>query len=270
MFYTLFFVLVGVGSVHGQDTTLHSIRPPTPRSATIELTLPSGTPLQIALDTDVRVRKVDQAIQGHVVQPAYAFDHLVIPVGAEVTGHISKISGISGKQRALGILNIDLTPARPIEVEFDDLVLANGVHMRLHTLITPGSGQVVRLASAGEHEKKSMVKTAASQKMEDAKREWNNAMKQVRESGKMHRALRYGLAQLPFRPQYLDAGTLYFAELQEPLDFGSEALTPKTASTVGTVPPRRQSGTGPAADATEFCDYAEGDGSGGPDFAAAL
>src|SRR5215469_1647269 len=233
---TLFLLVVGMGSVYGQDPTLPSVRPPTP-PATIALTVPSGTPLQIALDREVRVRKVDQSIHGRLVQPVYAFDHLVIPVGSEVTGHISKISGISGMTRTLGILNMDLTPTHAIAVEFDDLVLANGRHMALHTSVTPGSGQVIRLASAGEHEKRGIVKTAASQKMEEAKREWSNAMKQVSEPGRMHRVLRYGAAQLPVHPQYLDAGTLYFAELQEPLDFGSEALTPKNAAALATEPP---------------------------------
>lgn len=233
---TLFLLFAGMGSVRGQDATLQSVRPPSPTAITA-LTVPSGTPLQIALDREVRVRKVDQAIHGRLVQPVYAFDHLVIPVGTEVTGHISKISGISGTTRTLGILNIDLTPTHPIEVEFDDLVLPNGRHMPLHTSVTPGSGQVMRLASAGEHEKRNIVKTAASQKMEEVKREWYNAMKQVREPGRMHLVLRYGVAQLPVHPQYLDAGTLYFAELQEPLDFGSETLTAKTASALGTLPP---------------------------------
>jgi hypothetical protein len=236
-FYMLFFVFVGMGSVHGQDAALQALRPSPPTSKTIALMLPSGTPLQIALDKEVRIKKVDQAIPGRLVQPVYAFDHLVIPVGSEVTGHISKINGISGKKRTQGILNVDLTPAHRIEVEFDDLVLTDGRHIRLHTLVTPGSGQVIRLASADEHGKRSTVKTAASQKMEEAKQEWHNAMKQVREPGKMHRVLRYGLAQLPVHPQYIDAGTLYFVELQEPLDFGSESLTTKTASALGTPPP---------------------------------
>ena len=141
MLYTFFFVFVGMGSVHGQDTALQSLRPSTPTSRAIALTLPSGTPLQIALDKEVRVRKVGQAIQGRLVQPVYAFDHLVIPVGAEVTGHISEISGISGKKRTLGMLNVALTAMHPIEVEFDDLVLTDGRQMRLHTSVTLGSGQ---------------------------------------------------------------------------------------------------------------------------------
>lgn len=237
MLYTFFFVFVGMGSVHGQDTPLQSRDPNIPTTEAIALTLPSGTPFQIALDKEVRVRKVDQAIHGRLVQPVYAFDHLVIPVGAEVMGHISKIHRISGKERTLAILNADLTPARPIEVEFDELVLADGRHIRLYTSVTTGSGQVIRLASAGENGKRSKVKTAASQKMEEAKQEWRNAMKRVREPGKMHRVLRYGLAQLPAHTQYVDAGTLYFAELQQPLDFGSEPLTPKAASALGTPPP---------------------------------
>jgi len=236
-FYTLFFLFVVVCSVLGQDESAESLPRSAPTSTTIGLILPVGTPLQIALDNEVRITKVDQAIHGRVVQPVYAFDHLVIPVGTEVTGHISKINGISGKTRTLAILNLDLTPTHSIEVEFDELVLADSRHIRLHTFVTPGSGQVLRLASAGEHAKKSKVKTAASQKMEQAKQEWHDAMMQVKEPGKMHRVLRYGLAQLPVHPQYIDAGTLYFAELQQPLDFGSEPLTTQTVSTLGTAPP---------------------------------
>lgn len=236
--YTFFFLpFLGMGSVHGQDSPLQSRDSSSSINETAALTLPSGTPLQIALDKEVRVRKVGQVIHGRVIQPVYAFDHLVIPVSAEVTGHISKISGVSTKERTLGILNVDLTPPHAIEVEFDDLLLADGKDIRLHTLVTPGSGQVMRLASAGEHDKRSKVKTAASQKVEEAKQEWYNAMKQVREPGKMHRVLRYALAQVPVRPQYIDAGTLYFAELQEPLDFGSEPLTPTAAAALGTSPP---------------------------------
>jgi hypothetical protein len=36
----------------------------------------------------------------------------------------------------------------------------------------------------------------------------------------MHRAVRIGIAKLPVHPQYIDAGTLYYAELREPLTFG--------------------------------------------------
>jgi hypothetical protein len=210
-------------------------------SQTIALTVPKGAPLQIALDKEVHVRKVGQPIHGRVVQPVYAFDRLVVPVGTEVTGQITKIEDISGKKRTLAILNANLTPSHNIEVKFNDLALADGKHIPLHTVATPGSGQVIQLVSASEDEKKKTVKDAASEKLkeakQEAKRDWDNAMKQAKEPGKMHRLERYAVAQLPIHPQYIDTGTLYFAELQEPLDFGSEPLTPEAAATIGTPPP---------------------------------
>ncbi|HEV7553668.1 MAG TPA: hypothetical protein VGP65_18440, partial [Candidatus Angelobacter sp.] len=48
---------------------------------------------------------------------------------------------------------------------------------------------------------------------------------------------RYVVNQLPVRPQYVPSGTTYFAELQDPIDFGSEPLTPKLLSSIGTPPP---------------------------------
>ena len=62
-------------------------------------------------------------------------------------------------------------------------------------------------------------------------------MKQVHERGKIHRLGRYAVAQLPVHPQYIDAGTVDFAELEEPLDFGTEPLTPEIASSIDTPPP---------------------------------
>ncbi len=210
-------------------------------SQTIALTVPKGTPLQVGMDQEVRVQKVGQPVHGRVVQPVYAFDRLVVPVGTEVTGQITKIEHISGKKRTLAILNADFTPARKIEVEFNELVLADGKHIPLRTVVTPGSGQVIQLVSAGENEKKKTAKGAASEKMKEAKQEakraWQDARKQVKEPGKMHRLGRHAVAQLPVHPQYIDAGTLYFAELQEPLDFGSEPLTREAAATIGTPPP---------------------------------
>jgi hypothetical protein len=62
-------------------------------------------------------------------------------------------------------------------------------------------------------------------------------MQQIKQPGKVHRAFRLGVAQLPVHPQYIDAGTLYNAELQEPLNFGSEAVKEQTLQSIGTPPP---------------------------------
>jgi len=59
----------------------------------------------------------------------------------------------------------------------------------------------------------------------------------VKEPGKLHRVERYAVAQLPVHPQYIDAGTMYFAELGKPLEFGSEPLTPEIAASMNSEIP---------------------------------
>jgi hypothetical protein len=207
----------------------------------VPLTVPKGTPLQVALDRELRLREVGQPIHGRLMQPVYAFDRLVIPAGTEVTGRVSKIEPISAKHRTLSILDADFTPAHKFDLEFDDLALKDGKHIAVHTAVVPGSGQVIQLLSAGGNQKKKTVKDEASQKIADAKeqakQDWQTAMQQVKTPGKKHRLERFAIAQLPVHPQYVDAGTLYFAELEDPLDFGSEPLTAKNAVTLGTTPP---------------------------------
>ena len=208
----------------------------TPGQYTVALSVPVGTPLQIALDREIRVERTGQPVQGHLMQPVYAFDHLVLPLGTRVQGHLSKIGSPGGKRLTLSILNADFTPARPIQVSFDQIVLADGTQLPLHAAVVPGSGQVIRLVDSGSAQSGS-AKNGLSVKMDEAKQEWRQAMQQVKQPGKVHRALRIGIAQLPVHPQYIDAGTLYYAELQEPLNFGSEAVKVRALQSLGTPPP---------------------------------
>jgi hypothetical protein len=223
------------GFLLAQSTTS---QPPQPSSEshTIALTVPDGASLQIALDKEVRVRKVGEPITGRVMQPVYVFDRLVIPVGTAATGRISAIAPLSGRTRTLSALNADFTPSHKLTVVFDELALPDGQHISLHATIVPGSGQVIRIVTADEH-KKNAVKDAAAQKMDQARAQWNNAMKQVESPGKIHRVVRYSVAQLPAHPQYIDAGTLYSAELVQPLEFGSEVVSADTISNIGAQPP---------------------------------
>src|SRR5437660_770259 len=62
-------------------------------------------------------------------------------------------------------------------------------------------------------------------------------MAQVHQPGKMHKIERYAMTQLPVHPQYVEGGTVYFAELEEPLEFGTEVLTPEMATAINTPPP---------------------------------
>jgi hypothetical protein len=108
--------------------------------------------------------------------------------------------------------------------------------------VTPGSGQLLDFVTAAdETAPKNAVGSAAAAKTEEAKQherqESNAVMTQVRTPGKFHRLLRYGIAQLPAHPQDIDANGVYFAELEAPLDFGSEPLTPEMVHSIGDISP---------------------------------
>jgi len=206
--------------------------------------VPAGTPLKVALDQEVRIQKVGQPVHGKVVEPVYCFDKIVVPAGSEVTGKIASIDGVSKMKRTEAAMNANFSPYRQAHVEFDELVLADGRHLPLHTIVSPASQGVLQFVPANAKENTgaaAQAKHAASQKIaearQEAKRQWDAAMQQLHEPGKMHRLKRLGVAQLPYHPQYMDAGTSFNADLKAPLDFGTEPIGPEKLSAIGNPPP---------------------------------
>ncbi len=203
----------------------------------VPLTVPKRTSLQVALEREVRIKKVGQTVSARLVDPIYAFDQLVVPAGSEIRGEVTKIDPLSSGRRTLAGLDGDFTPAHRVEVTFTDLALPGGKHLALHTSVTPGSGQVMQFVTAPDKESKKTVKDLATEKTSQAKQQarddWNNAMKQLKTPGRLHRLERYAEAQLPVHAQYIPAGTTYFAELEDPLDFGSETLPAEKVAAIG-------------------------------------
>jgi hypothetical protein len=102
------------------ETTLHpfsSVPLPAPVSS-IPLMVPPGTPLKVALDSEVRVREVGQAIHGKTTEPVYAFDKLLIPAGTVVNGKISAIDGVPAKIWVMDATDGNCSPARHVHVQF--------------------------------------------------------------------------------------------------------------------------------------------------------
>ena len=199
-------------------------------SATVSLFVPAGTVLQVALVDEVRVKTKGQAIRGLLVETVYAFDQEVIPVGSEVLGRVVEIEGVSRKRRFFAALSFNFSPPRKVHVEFDEIILPDGMRIPMEAEVTPGSGRPLQLITTAQSAKKRTAKDAATEKMKEgvreAKRKWDEAMAQVKTPGRMRRLGRYAVEQLPVHPQYIDAGTVYFAELREPLDFGTKVFTP--------------------------------------------
>ncbi len=225
-----------------------ALPPPAPMlpelPSSIPLTVSAGTPLKVALDQEVRIQKVGQPVHGKVVEPVYSFDKIVVPAGSEVMGKIASIDGVPKMKRTVAAMNANFSPYRQVHVEFDELVLADGRHLPLHTIVSPASQGVLQFIPANAKENTGATaeaKRAASRKIsevrQEARRQWDAAMQQLHEPGKMHRLKRLGMAQLPYHPQYMDAGTSFNADLQAPLDFGTEPIRPQTLTAIGNPPP---------------------------------
>jgi type IV secretory pathway VirB10-like protein len=205
----------------------------------VSLAVPKGTALVVAIDRDIRIEHVGQPIRARLVEPVYAFDKLVIPVGAAVSGRVTEIDDPSKAARTSAVLDANFSPGRHVEVEFDHLLLSGDEPIPMRTLVSAGSGQPIEfVAAAGDKGgSRDAVAESVKQATQEARQEWNEALKQTAEPGKMRRAERYAESQLPVHPQYIQAGTVYFAELDHPLDFGSEPLTESLASSIGKQPP---------------------------------
>jgi len=218
----------------------NSVSLPAPVSS-IPLTVPPGAPLKIALDTEVRVREVGQAIHGKTTEPVYAFDKLLIPAGTVVNGKVSAIDSVPGKTRVLDATDGNFSPARHVHVQFDELVMADGRHVALQTVASPAPDGVLRFVSANETEKKNKVEDAEGGKVSATRQaihqQWSELQKQIHEPGKMHKLKRIALAQIPVHPQYIDAGTSFNADLLQALDFGTEAVNPEALTNIGSAPP---------------------------------
>jgi hypothetical protein len=196
----------------------------------------------VALDREIRVREVGQVVKGTVTEPVYAFDKLVIPVGTEVSGRIAGLGEVTTARRTMAALDADFSPTRQVKIDFTELTFADGRKVPLHTVVSPGSQGVLQFVPASNKPQSSSAATGlATRKISEARQQahdqWASVKQQLHEPGKMHRIERYALTQSPYRPQYIDAGTSYNADLQVPLQFGSEALKPDMVSAIGDPPP---------------------------------
>jgi hypothetical protein len=230
-------------SVGSQRETDHGLKHRSSLAATqtpssnIDLTVPKGTALLVQLDHEVRIKGIGQCVHGRVIEPVYAFDSLLIPVGTEVDGKISAIGEVSSSKRALAALDANLTPDRNITVTFTHLLFPDGKRLAMKTRAARGSGQVLEFVASAGSDKKHGIKATVEQKKQEAKDQIRDAVGQVQRPDRLHRLEKLAVAQLPIHPQYLDAGTVYFAELEQPLEFGTESITPQMTATINRVIP---------------------------------
>jgi hypothetical protein len=212
--------------------------------ATIPLTVPSGTPLRIALDQKVRIDHPGELVHGKVVETVYAFDQQVIPAGSVATGHVKSITPVPGFRRTMAYANGDLTPFRQYEVTFDAVTLPDGRRLPIQTTVSAGTAEVVHLVSnPAKQEQKGAAgqatdraKAEAKGKIAEAKEQAHEGWAKLTAPGKMQRLKEFVVSQSPYRHQYVQPGTRFVAELQAPLDFGATTRTSEQLAAVGSEP----------------------------------
>jgi hypothetical protein len=209
---------------------------------TVPMSVPAGTPIKVALDSEVRIRDAGQSIQGKTTEPVYAFDKLLVPVGTAVNGRVSAIDAVPKKIRTLQAMDANFSPVRTVHVQFDELVLPDGRRVPMQTVASPAPDGVLSFVPANEKAAKTnKIQAAAGKKVsatrQQLRQQWADLQKQIHAPGKMHKLKRLAVAQLPVHPQYIEEGTSFNADLQQPLDFGTESVKPETLTSVGAPPP---------------------------------
>src|ERR1019366_1586673 len=155
----------------------------------------AGTPIKVAIDSEVRVRKVGQAIQCRTTEPVYAFDKLLIPVGTVVNGRVSAIDAVPKKIRTLEAMDANFSPVRRVHVQFDDLVMADGRRVLMQTVASPAPDGVLRFVPANEKAANTnKVQDLAAKKVsatrQQVRQQWAALQKQIHEPGKVHKLKR--------------------------------------------------------------------------------
>ena len=205
----------------------------------------AGRPLRVRLTDRVEIKHVGQPVTATVVDPIYAYDRIVVPSGATVTGHIARLESPSRWTRARTMFGGDFSPHYTPSVQFDTLTLPDGTRMAIATAIATGRENITLTTTTAASKKTGIAARGkeeatghAKEAIAAAKRQFHDAVAQVTAPGKTQRLKDAAIAQLPYHPQYLHAGTLYTAELIAPLSFGD---VPAAASALPDDKPAPQS-----------------------------
>jgi hypothetical protein len=204
---------------------------------TLELRIPAGTPLRVALDERVRISTPGQPVHGKIIETVYAFDQPVIPAGSAITGHIKKIEPVKKWKRIQAYANANFTPARDYQIEFDSVAFPSGELRKLSTTVSPGTPEVVHLIAPTEKKKGNIALRKAGEAKQEAEAKVHESIAEIKAPGKIHRLKQLVLAQSPYRRQYLEPGTRFSAVLDVPLDFGIASRTEEQLSQIGQPPP---------------------------------
>ena len=184
--------------------------------------VPAGVPLRVELDQSYRMQ-VGTRIEGHLIEPVYLIDHVVIPADSKVLGSIIGKHAVSRQVRTAAMFNGDLTPLKNADVTFNEIETPDGRHFDIETDATERSTKVVHMASPDQGARRSLGQRIAAA-FRWSKRETASTFESTHKWDTARHAL---YAQVPVHPQEIWVGTQYDAELKQPLELtGQPAPAP--------------------------------------------
>ena len=232
----LIVILAAVSCVSGRPALAQS-------DSTVELIVPKGRPLRVALARDTTVKRVGQTITGTLVEPVYAYDRIVLPAGTQVEGRITRLDNPSKLNRAQTMGGGDFSPHHIIELRFES-VIHDGERVPIETIAKNETIHPTRQVAAGATTSdsnpgvvgraKQEAKAAATNAIDSAKHEVTGALSAVKDPGRMNRLKEWAVSKAPYHPQVLRQGTVYDAELEAAVSFGTAPARPPAPE--GTLP----------------------------------
>ena len=209
----------------------------------IPLTVPASVPLRVYLTKRVP-KKVGAPVEAKLIEGVYAFDRQVIPPGSQVLGHVSRLQPVTKFMRTKAVLGGDFTPLHRADVEFTSVKMPDGRELAIDTQENAGLNSIFSPKPPSKRNPKpqnnpgllgtgkQMVTDQINTQIDRVK----SIPDMVRAPNKMERLSDYFMAKLPYHPQYVRSGTRFNAELRNPLDFGSTAVTRSSMLLLGTQP----------------------------------
>jgi hypothetical protein len=175
------------------------------RSEKKTLVVEPGNDFRAALEKGVRLKAPGQPITAKVLEPVYAGEDLAIPAGSTIKGHVSAISTAPMRKRARRLLNGDFTPPKMAHVTFDQLVLADGTTVPIHSDSAVGLGSVANSRYLPKAQRPGM------------RQKLKGATAPLREPNKLQRLRQAVVTSLPYHPEYIDQGTVFDTALLSPV-----------------------------------------------------
>jgi hypothetical protein len=211
----------------------------------IPLTVSSGVPLRLYLTKRI-AKRLGAPVEGKVMEPVFAFDREVLPVGSAVSGRVSAVQPVNKWQRFRAIVGGDFTPLRNALVEFDSVTLPDGKKIPLNTAQTIGLNSIY--IEPSKNKKKATPQNPNNGTLGTAKQTLKEKIQQaingrtggfadiVRGPNKKENLADFLWAKLPYHPQYMRRGTRFDAPLQKALQFGTEPVKLSDMAALGSQP----------------------------------